>query len=179
MKGLLRISSAVDFVSARFGELANWFVLAAVLISAVNATVRYVFSYSSNAFLEIQWYLFGAVVLLGAAHTLCKNEHVRVDLVYSSVSHRGRLWIDVFGLSFFLIPVGCYLTKLSVPFFLASFENGEISNNAGGLILWPVKLMLPLGFVLITAQGISELIKRISALAGLSDAAIDYERPLQ
>jgi TRAP-type mannitol/chloroaromatic compound transport system permease small subunit len=179
MSGLLAFSRRIDAVSTAAGWLAEWFVLAACLISAGNASVRYLFSYSSNGWLEIQWYLFGALVLLGAAHTLRVNEHVRVDLLYSSVSDRARLWIDAVGFIVFLIPVGLYLTYLSIPFFTRSFETGEISNNAGGLILWPIKLVLPVGFALLTLQGISELIKRIAALQG--DLVLDthYEKPLQ
>jgi TRAP-type mannitol/chloroaromatic compound transport system permease small subunit len=179
MSGLLRFSRAVDAINAKAGWIAEWMVLGACLISAGNATVRYLFSYSSNAFLEIQWYLFGALVFLGAAHTLRVNEHVRVDVIYSAVSGRARLWIDAIGFAIFLIPVCAYLTILSTPFFLRSFQLSEYSNNAGGLILWPIKLVLPLGFALLTLQGISELIKRIAALHG--DVTLDtrYEKPLQ
>ncbi len=179
MSALLAISRRIDAVSDTAGRVAEWFVLGACLISAANATVRYLFSYSSNAFLEIQWYLFGALVFLGAAHTLRVNEHVRVDLVYSSVSDRARLWIDAIGFTVFLIPVGLYLTYLSVPFFARSYQIGEFSNNAGGLILWPIKLVLPLGFALLTLQGVSELIKRIAALHGDLALETHYEKPLQ
>jgi TRAP-type mannitol/chloroaromatic compound transport system permease small subunit len=179
MPALLAISRLIDKVSSAAGRFAEWLVLGACLISAGNASMRYLFSYSSNAWLEIQWYMFGALVFLGAAHTLRLNEHVRVDLVYSSVSDRARLWIDALGFTIFLIPVGVYLTYLSIPFFMRSFQLGEGSNNAGGLILWPIKLVLPLGFALLTLQGVSELIKRLAALRG--DLAVDthYEKPLQ
>jgi TRAP-type mannitol/chloroaromatic compound transport system permease small subunit len=179
MSALLAMSRLIDAVSNTVGRLAEWLVLGACLISAGNASMRYLFSYSSNGLLEIQWYLFGALVLLGAAHTLRVNEHVRVDIVYSSVSDRARLWIDTIGFLVFLIPVGVYLTYLSIPFFVRSFQIGELSNNAGGLTLWPIKLVLPLGFALLTLQGISELIKRVAALRG--DLALDthYEKPLQ
>ena len=179
MSGLLAFSRLIDGLSKTAGRVAEWFVLAACLVSAGNATVRYLVGYSSNGLLEIQWYLFGALVLLGAAHTLRMNEHVRVDLVYSSVSDRTRLWIDAVGLVLFLIPVGLYLTYLSIPFFARSFQTGEVSNNAGGLILWPVKLVLPLGFALLTLQGVSELIKRIAALHGELALDTHYEKPLQ
>ena len=179
MRGLLAFSGAIDRASATAGRLAEWFVLGACLISAGNAAVRYLFSYSSNAFLEIQWYLFGALVFLGAAHTLRVNEHVRVDLVYASVSERARLWIDALGLVIFLIPVCAFLTYLCIPFFARSFQLGEYSNNAGGLILWPIKLVLPLGFALLTLQGISELIKRLAALRGDLTLDTHYEKPLQ
>ena len=179
MTTLLVFSRLIDAASKTAGWIAEWLVLAACLISAGNASVRYLFSYSSNGLLEIQWYLFGALVFLGAAHTLRVNEHVRVDLIYSSVSDRARLWIDAIGFLVFLIPIGVYLTYLSIPFFARSFQIGEVSNNAGGLILWPIKLVLPLGFALLTLQGVSELIKRLAALHG--DIALDthYEKPLQ
>jgi TRAP-type mannitol/chloroaromatic compound transport system permease small subunit len=176
---LLVVSRGIDRVSRTAGLVAEWLVLAACLISAGNATVRYLFSYSSNGLLEIQWYLFGALVFLGASYTLRENGHVRVDLVYSWVSERTRLLIDVVGFAVFLIPVCLYMTYLCTPFFVRSFQIGEMSNNAGGLILWPIKLMLPLGFAMLTLQGLSELIKRIAALHG--EVALDtrYEQPLQ
>jgi len=179
MKGLLAFGRAIDAMSAAAGKLADWLVLFACLISAGNAGVRYIFSYSSNAFLEIQWHLFGALVFLGASYTLQMNEHVRVDLVYSSVSDRARLWIDALGFSLFFLPVTLYLTWLSVPFAQQSVVSQEHSSNAGGLILWPIKLMVPIGFALLTLQGVSELIKRVAALQG--DVTLDthYEKPLQ
>jgi TRAP-type mannitol/chloroaromatic compound transport system permease small subunit len=179
MATLLALSSRIDAISRAAGWIAEWLVLAACLISAGNATIRYLFSYSSNAWLEIQWYLFGALVFLGASHTLRANEHVRVDLVYSWVSDRTRLWIDTVGFTVFFIPVTAYLTYLTVPFFVSSFRLGENTGNAGGLILWPIKLILPLGFGLLTLQGISELVKRVAALHG--DVRLDthYEKPLQ
>jgi TRAP-type mannitol/chloroaromatic compound transport system permease small subunit len=179
MPALLVISRRIDALSSAAGRIAEWLVLGACLISAGNASVRYLFGYSSNGLLEIQWYLFGALVFLGAAHTLRLNEHVRVDILYASVSDRTRLWIDAVGFVVFLIPASVYLTYLCVPFFVRSFQVGEVSNNAGGLILWPIKLVLPLGFALLTLQGISELIKRLAALKG--DLALDthYEKPLQ
>jgi TRAP-type mannitol/chloroaromatic compound transport system permease small subunit len=179
MRALLSVSRAIDRLSAGAGVIADWLVLLAVLISAGNATIRYLFNYSSNGWLEIQWYMFGALVFLGASHTLKMNEHVRVDLVYSSVSDRARLWIDTIGFAVVFLPVVATLTLLSTPFFLNSFRQGEVSNNAGGLILWPIKLMLPLGFLLLLLQGVSELVKRVGALRG--EVAIDakYEKPLQ
>ncbi len=175
----LALSRGIDRASRAAGLVAEWLVLAACLISAGNATIRYLFSYSSNGWLEIQWYLFGALVFLGASYTLRENGHVRVDLVYSWVSERTRLWIDAVGFAVFLIPVCVLLTYLCTPFFVRSFQIGEMSNNAGGLILWPIKLVLPLGFALLTLQGVSELIKRIAALQG--DVRLDthYEQPLQ
>jgi len=141
--------------------------------------VRYLFNYSSNGLLEVQWYLFAATVMLGTSYTLKMNGHVRVDLVYSAVSDRGRLYIDIIGLVFFLLPVIGYLCYLTTPFFLNSFRSGEMSMNAGGLVLWPAKLMLPLGFALLWLQGLSELIKRIAALQGLVSVDTHYEKPLQ
>lgn len=179
MSGLLAFSRLVDWINEQFGRVADYCVLFACLISAGNATVRYLFSYSTNGLLEIQWYLFGAVVLLGTSYTLKKNEHVRVDLVYMMLSDRGRLWVDTIGFIVILIPAGIYLTWLSFPFFWQSYLSDEVSQNAGGLILWPAKLLLPLGFFLLTLQSVSELIKRVAALHG--DVAIDthYEKPLQ
>lgn len=179
MEGLRSLCRAIDRVSAGFAWISDWLVLFAVLVSAGNALVRYLFSYSSNAFLEVQWYMFGAMVLLGASYTLRMNEHVRVDLVYSSLSERGQLWIDIIGLLFFFLPVMVYLTWLSWPFFLQSFKSGEASSNPGGLILWPAKVLVPLGFALLTLQGISELVKRILALEGAIEIDAKYEKPVQ
>jgi len=176
---LLAFSRAVDAVSDVFGYVAKWLVLTACLVSAGNATVRYLVSYSSNGWLEIQWYMFGGIVLLGAAQTLRLNEHVRVDLVYSWVSDRTRLWIDMVGLILFLLPVTAYLVYLTWPFFLNSFRSQEYSNNAGGLILWPIKAALPLGFSLLFLQGVSELIKRVAGLMGVVRLDTHYEAPLQ
>ncbi|WP_029352849.1 TRAP transporter small permease subunit [Bosea sp. 117] len=179
MGALLAFSRGIDAMNERFGRVADYCVLAACLISAGNATVRYLFSYSTNGLLEIQWYLFGAVVLLGASYTLQKNEHVRVDLLYMMLSSRGRLWLDTFGLVLILIPTSIYLTALCWPFFWQAFVSDEVSQNAGGLTLWPAKLLLPLGFALLVAQGVSELIKRVAALRGDISIETDYEKPLQ
>ena len=179
MRAALQFSRAVDAVSGVFGVIAEWCVLLACAIAAGNAVVRYSLSWSSNAWLEVQWYLFGAVVLLGAAYTLRRNGHVRVDLVYGSVSQRTKLWIDVFGIIFFLLPGMVLLTWMTWPFFLDSFLRDEGSPNAGGLIRWPVKLLMPLGFALVTLQGLAELVKRIAALRGIDDEAAqvaEYER---
>jgi TRAP-type mannitol/chloroaromatic compound transport system permease small subunit len=154
-------------------------VLFCCLISAANALIRYTFNYSSNGWLEIQWYLFAFVVVLGAAHTLRMNEHVRVDLIYGSVSDRARLWIDTIGLIVFLLPACIFLTWLCWPFFWLSYVQHEVSSNAGGLIRWPVKLILVAGFGLLTLQGLSELIKRIAALTGHLVVETKYEKPLQ
>ncbi|HSI40176.1 MAG TPA: TRAP transporter small permease subunit [Xanthobacteraceae bacterium] len=179
MGALLAFSRGVDLLNERFGWLADWFVFSACMISAANAVVRYLFSYSTNGFLEIQWYLFGATVLLGAPYTLKLNEHVRVDLVYMMLTNRGRLWLDAAGFAVILIPASLFLFWLSWPFFWQSFIAGEMSQNAGGLILWPAKLLLPLGFGLLAIQGMSELIKRVAGLRGVIEVATDYEKPLQ
>jgi len=179
VKTLLAISGAIDAVNERFGRIANWCVLLACLISAGNALVRYGFSDSSNAWLEIQWYLFAAMFMLGAPYTLRMNEHVRVDILYGNVSPRAQLWIDLLGGILFLLPATIIIGWMSWPIFVDSFVSGEVSNNAGGLIRWPVKLLMPLGFGLLTLQGISEIIKRIAALTGHRALIAKYEKPLQ
>jgi TRAP-type mannitol/chloroaromatic compound transport system permease small subunit len=176
---VVKITRVIDGISDVFGFIAKWLVLLACLVSAGNAVVRYLFSYSSNGLLEIQWYMFGGVVLLGASQTLRLNEHVRVDLLYSNVSDKTRLWIDIFGFTVFLLPVMAYLTYLTLPFFLSSLESKEMSMNAGGLILWPAKALLPLGFALLFLQGLAELAKRIAALTGAMRIDTHYEAPLQ
>jgi TRAP-type mannitol/chloroaromatic compound transport system permease small subunit len=179
VQALLAVSRGIDWINARLGVVACWLVLIACLISAGNATSRYLFSESSNAWLEIQWYLFSGIFLLGASYTLKVNEHVRVDLIYAHVSPRTRLWIDLFGIIFFLLPATIILIDMTWPFFLDAWRRNEESNNAGGLIRWPVKLLLPVGFAFLTAQGISELIKRIAALSGAIELETRYDRPLQ
>jgi TRAP-type mannitol/chloroaromatic compound transport system permease small subunit len=179
MSALLVLSRGIDAFNKVFGQLAEWLVLVAALISAGNAAARYLFNASSNAWLEIQWYMFSGMFLLGAAYTLKHNEHVRVDLIYSSVSDRARLWIDIFGLVFVLLPAMTILAYMGWPFFYDAFERGEISGNAGGLLRWPVKLIMPVGFTLVALQGVSELIKRVAALRGLMVLETKYDKPLQ
>ena len=179
MEGFRLFSRAVDRLSGWAGAIASVLVLSACLVSAGNASIRYALNYSSNGLLEIQWYMFGALVFLGASHTLRMNEHVRVDLLYSSLSDRGQTWIDVIGFTFFFLPVTAFLSWLSFPFFYQSFRSGEMSNSAGGLILWPAKMLVPLGFALLTLQGMSELIKRILILQGRMSLEVKYEKPLQ
>jgi len=179
VKTLLILSRAIDVLNRRLGTLANWMVLVACVISAANAMSRYAFDISSNAFLEIQWYLFAGVVMLGASYTLQRNEHVRVDILYTLLSERGKEWLDLWGTLLFLIPSCVVIGWLSWPFFYESWHIGEISGNAGGLIRWPVKLMIPLGFALLTLQGLSEIIKRAAALSGYSRFESHYERPVQ
>lgn len=179
MKHFSLLVGAADRVSDLAGFIAKWLVLVGCLISAANATIRYLVSYSSNGWLEIQWYMFGGVVLLGAAQTLRCNEHVRVDILYANLSHRGRLWIDVLGFTLFLLPAMGYMLCLTWPFFLDSFRLNEASMNAGGLILWPAKALLPIGFALLFLQGLAELAKRIAALSGVMHLDTRYETPLQ
>ncbi|MBV9558811.1 MAG: TRAP transporter small permease subunit [Pseudolabrys sp.] len=179
MRGLLAFSRGIDWINAKFGIVADWMVLIAALISAGNAFSRYLFSESSNGWLEIQWYLFAVMVLLGGPYTLKMNEHVRVDLVYGMVSERTRIWIDIIGGVLFLLPICVILTYFTWPWFVESWRIGEASSNAGGLIRWPVKLVLPVGFALMALQGISEIIKRIAALEHVIEADFKYEKPLQ
>ena len=179
MNGLLTLSRAIDFINDRFAIVAKWAVFASCFISAANAIVRYAFNYSSNAYLEIQWYLFAACVMLGAAQVLRVNEHVRVDVLYGMGSGKTKALIDLAGLVFFLMPVMLVLIYFSWPLFVKMYVSGEMSSNAGGLIRWPAMLMLPLGFALLAVQGISEIIKRVAWLAHKYDADFHYERPLQ
>ena len=179
MKALLALSRAIDWLNEQIGIVANWLVLWAALISAGNAASRYLFSQSSNGWLEIQWYMFAGMVLLGAPYTLKMNEHVRVDLLYNIVSERTRIWIDIIGGLLFLLPICIILIYFTWPWFVESWRLNEASSNAGGLIRWPVKLLLPLGFFLLTLQGISEIIKRIAALEHVIEADFKYEKPLQ
>jgi TRAP-type mannitol/chloroaromatic compound transport system permease small subunit len=179
LDGLLRLSRAIDRFNDKFGTIANWMVLISVLISAGNAASRYLFSASSNAWLEVQWYLFGAMVLLGAPYTLKLNEHVRVDVLYSSFPERVRIWIDIVGGFVFLLPICLILIYFTWPWFVESWRIGEVSMNAGGLVRWPVKLLLPVGFALMALQGVSEIIKRFDALRRHASLQHQYETPLQ
>jgi TRAP-type mannitol/chloroaromatic compound transport system permease small subunit len=179
MNSLLALSRAIDAVNQRLSYVADWLVLLSCLISAGNAFSRYAFSVSSNAWLEIQWYMFGALVMLGASYTLKRNEHVRVDIVYANLSTRRQILVDIVGGLLFMLPATLILTYLSWPVFHNSWAEGEISSNAGGLVRWPIKIFLPLGFALLSLQGISELIKRFAMLSGHMKADLHYERPLQ
>ena len=166
MSFLLRFSRLVDALNVHVGRAVYWLVLAMVLLSAGNAIVRKVFNYSSNAFLEGQWYMFSAVFLLAAGYTLLRNEHVRIDVIAGRLSPRAQAWIDIFGTLFFLLPMATLIMWLSWPVFVQMYVHHEISGSAGGLVLWPARLLLPVGFFLLVLQGISELIKRIAFLAG-------------
>jgi TRAP-type mannitol/chloroaromatic compound transport system permease small subunit len=166
MQGLLSLSGLIDRMNERIGRLTAWLVLAAVLISAGNAVTRKAFSLSSNGMLELQWYLFGAVFMLGAAWTMKTNEHVRVDVVSSRLSKRLRDKIEVWGLIFFFAPFVLLHLWYSIPFAVNSIRSGEYSTNAGGLIIWPAKTLILAGFVLLALQGVSELIKRVAIIRG-------------
>ena len=179
MRLALGAAAIIDGISRVFGWLASAAVLAACLISAAVASARYGLGIGSNAWLEIQWYLFGAMILLGAAWTLRRNEHVRVDLLYLAVSPRARLWLDLFGLVAFLMPGMLLMAVLSWPPFAESFLRHEVSESPGGLLRWPVKLLLPVGFALVALQGVAEIIRRIAALRGEARLDAEYVRPEQ
>jgi len=167
VSALLSISRFIDGLNARIGRALYWLVLVTVIISAANAVVRKAFNYSSNSFLEVQWYLFSAIFLLGAGYTLLRNEHVRIDVVAGRLSRRTQAWIDIIGTIFFLMPMAILLGWLSWPIFVDTWVRNEVSTNAGGLIIWPARLLMPIGFFLLALQGVSELIKRIAFLRGL------------
>ena len=164
---LLAASRLIDRLNERIGRTVYWMVLAAVLVSSANAVVRYVFDYSSNAWLELQWYLFSSFFMIGAGYTLLRNEHVRIDIIYSRLSARARAVIDLLGGLFFLLPMAVLIMALAWPVFSESFALHETSPSANGLLRWPVKLMIPVGFCLLTLQGISETIKRAAFLMNL------------
>ena len=176
---LLKLALAWDALATRLGKLAAWTVLLAALISSGNAFVRYGLDMSSNGWLEIQWYLFAATVMLGAPLVLKLNEHVRVDILYGRLKGHGKVYVDLFGLVVFLLPVMGILAWLCWPLFYGMYQSGEVSGNAGGLIRWPVMLLLPLGFALMFVQGLSEVIKRICYLRGGYQMDLHYEKPAQ
>ncbi len=166
---LLRLSGVVDAINGLVGRHVSWLILVAVLISAGNAIVRKAFDISSNMWLELQWYLYGTVFMLAAAYTLLKNEHIRIDVVSNRLTKRMRDRIDLFCHVFFLMPFVLLMVWLCVPWFFLSYRSGEISANAGGLVIWPAKMMVLLGFILLVGQGISEIIKRTAVIAGIID----------
>jgi TRAP-type mannitol/chloroaromatic compound transport system permease small subunit len=176
---LLAVSAAIDWINEKIGNVCNVLVLCACVVSAGNAMIRYAFNYSSNGWLELQWYMFAIVVMFGASYTFKRNEHVRVEIFYVMLSERGQLWLDLIGTLFFLIPSCLLLTYLSWPLFHNAYEIGEMSGNAGGLVRWPIKFVLPAGFALLALQGASEVIKRIAALHGEVTIDAKYERPTQ
>lgn len=175
MNALLKVSGVIDAASERIGRAALWLILVVVLISAGNAVSRFAFNLSSNAMLEIQWYLFSAIFLFCAAYVLKKNEHIRIDVITGRFSARVQNWIDVFGILVFLLPMAILIAWLSWPVFMNAWTSGEMSSNPGGLIRWPVRLMVPLGFALLILQAVSELIKRIAFLAGVGPNVLSKE----
>lgn len=179
MSGLLKLALGMDWVSSKLSKLAGWAVLAAALISAGNALLRYGLDLSSNAWLEIQWYLFATTVMLGAPLVLQLNEHVRVDILYGRLGSKGQALIDLLGLVFFLLPVMGLMAWLTWPFFWKMYVSGEMSSNIGGLIRWPVALLMPLGFGTLFLQGVAEIIKRVAYLQGRYEMSTQYEKPVQ
>lgn len=177
MTFLLQISRLIDALTNRIGQLAMWFVLATTLISAGNAIVRKIFDTSSNAFLEIQWYLFAAVFMLGSGYAFLRNAHVRIDFISSKFSARGRNWVDIGGIVLFVFPLCYMMATLGWPLFMNALNSGEMSSNAGGLIRWPVYALIPAGFALLALQSVSELIKRIAFLAGNGPDVLAHEGP--
>ena len=166
MTALLGLSRVIDSINERLGKVAAWAIVVAILVSAINAIIRRIFGVSSNAWLELQWYLFGAVFMLCAAWTLRVNEHIRIDIVSSRLSKRGRDTIDLIGHLFFLLPFVALMLYLSIPYFIGSYRSGEVSSNAGGLLIWPAKGLILLGFLSLAFQWLSELIKRIAIMKG-------------
>lgn len=169
MRGLLTLSGYIDKMNELIGKAVSWLILVAVLVSAGNAIIRKTLNVSSNAWLELQWYLFGAAFLLAAAYTLRQNEHIRIDIIYGALSRRAQHWIDLLGHLLFLMPFVLLMIWFFVPYVLMSVRNGETSSNAGGLILWPAKSLLLAGFVLLALQGLSEIIKKIAVMRGVID----------
>lgn len=175
MRQLLALARLIDGFNERIGKAAAWLILVAVLVSTLNALARYTLNVGSNAFLELQWYLFSAVFLLGASWTLRRNEHIRIDVVVGRFSPRVHAWIDILGGVFFLLPLCVLILWAGIPFAVDAIKTGEVSANAGGLILWPAKLLIPVAFSMLLAQGFSEIVKRIAFLAGLIDAS-EFEK---
>lgn len=176
---MLKAVQVVDALSRAAGWCATWCVLLACLVCAGNAILRYALGMGSNAWLELQWYLFAFLVLFGASNTLRINGHVRVDLIYGRLSQRGQVWLDLVCLALFLMPATLLLAYMSWPLFIESWRVGEVSGNAGGLVRWPVKLLLPVGFALLALQGAAEMARRAAMLAGTIPISAQYERPLQ
>jgi TRAP-type mannitol/chloroaromatic compound transport system permease small subunit len=171
---LIKLSRIIDAINERIGKVAAWAIVVAILVSAINAIIRRFFGVSSNAWLELQWYLFGAVFMLCAAWTLIANEHIRIDIVSSRLSKRTRDWIDIMGHVFFLFPFVALMLWLSFPYFFKSYASGEVSSNAGGLLIWPAKGMILLGFISLAFQWLSELIKRVAIMQGKLEDVHDH-----
>ncbi|MDP2740050.1 MAG: TRAP transporter small permease subunit [Pseudorhodobacter sp.] len=167
MRGLLAVSAGIDRMNEMIGKAVSWLVLVAVLVSATNAIIRKTLNTSSNAWLELQWYLYGAAFLLAAAYTLKQNEHIRIDIIYGALSRRKQHWIDLLGHLFFLMPFVIAMLYMLTPYVLMSMRNGEVSTNAGGLVIWPAKFLLLIGFALLGVQGLSEIVKKIAVMRGI------------
>ncbi|MFA7280054.1 MAG: TRAP transporter small permease subunit [Sterolibacterium sp.] len=173
MQPLLKLSGVIDNINLRLGKATTWLILIVVVISAGNAVMRYAINWSSNGLLEIQWYLFSAIFLLCSGYVLLNNEHIRIDVIAGRLSPRAQNWIDVFGIMVFLLPMAMITLYLSWPVFINAWDSGEGSPNPGGLIRWPVRLLMPIGFLLLTLQGFSELIKRVAFLTGHAPNPLD------
>lgn len=167
MRPLLAVAGGIDRISAAVGRAVAWLILLAIVVSAGNAIVRKAFNMSSNTWLELQWYLFGAAFMGAAAYTLQQNEHIRIDILYGAFSRRVQHWIDLLGHLFFLLPFVALMAWMMVPYAWAAFQSGQISTNAGGLIIWPARALLAAGFVLLFAQAFAEIIKKIAVMRGL------------
>jgi len=178
VKSLLALSRAIDALNEKVGHAVYWLVLVAVLVSALNAVIRKAFNVSSNSFLELQWYLFSVIFLFCAGYTLLKNQHVRIDVIAGRLSPRAQAWIDIVGTVFFLFPMAIMIMILSWPVFVMAYERNEVSTNAGGLVIWPARLLVPIGFTLLALQGVSELIKRLAFVTGQGPDPIVRHDPL-
>lgn len=179
MKPFLALAHGIDRINLVLGRIAVWAVFISCMVSAANATVRYLLDISSNAWLELQWYLFAVTVMLGASWVLKVNEHVRVDVIYGGRTGTTKAKIDLFGLVVFLMPASVLMVLMSWPWFVEAWVSGEVSGNAGGLVRWPVKALIPFGFFMLSLQGVSEIIKRVAFLRGVYQMDTQYERPLQ
>ena len=179
MRFFLAFADAVDRLTEQVGQTVKWLVLFSSVISAFNALMRYTIHYSSNAWLEIQWYMFGAMFLLAAGYALKHEEHVRVDVFFSKMTPKQQAWLDVFGGIFFLMPMALIIAWMSIPVVVNSYRIGEHSSDAGGLLRWPIKIVIPIGFVLLAIQGVAEIIKKYAIATGVREPGKAYERPVQ
>ena len=179
MRPLLAFTDAVDWLTEQVGQWLKWLVLFSSLVSAFNALMRYTIHYSSNAWLEIQWYMFGAMFLLAAGYAHKHEEHVRVDVFFSKLNPRQQAWVDVVGGIFFLMPMALLIAWMSIPAVINSYRITEYSSDAGGLLRWPIKIMIPIGFALLALQGIAEIIKKLAVATGVRAPGKAYERPVQ
>ena len=179
MRYLLALADAIDWATEYLGQWLKWLVLFSSLVSAFNALMRYAIHYSSNAWLEIQWYMFGAMFLLGAGYALKHEEHVRVDVLFSKMTHRQQAWLDVFGGIFFLMPMAIIIGWMSIPMVVNSIRIWEHSSDPGGLLRWPIKIVIPIGFILLAIQGVAEIIKKYAVATGVRAPGKAYERPVQ